>query len=150
MIRIGVGKSGASRLWAPSGRHPIEGRSSASALRRKAACAALAIPGAIRVERDHQVKQSVIQRQILGLFQKRAESGSNPSRWPTRAPGQPSRCSCRQSVRMNRRSQAEQVAISVAGRDQFSEAEGENTSDREMPSSLAARTTRRNASTPRR
>ena len=50
---------------------------------------------------------------------------------------------------MKRRSKPKRSPISLAGRDQFSELKEKIVRYR-MPSSLAARTTRRNASTPRR
>src|SRR4051794_4576229 len=61
----------------------------------------------------------------------------------------PSRCREARSLRIKRRSRPNKSPISVAGRDQFSELKEKIVRYR-IPSSFAARTTRRNASTPRR
>src|SRR5450432_4145262 len=76
-------------------------------------------------------------------------SGSSPARSPITRTRTPSRCRLARSLRMKRRSKPNKSPISVAGRDQFSELKEKIVRYR-MPSSLAARTTRRNASTPRR
>src|ERR1700731_1436348 len=76
-------------------------------------------------------------------------SGSNPPRSPITRTRTPSRCSVARSLRMKRLSKPNRSPISVAGRDQFSELKEKIVRYR-MPSSLAARTTRRRASTPRR
>src|SRR5712671_6886073 len=76
-------------------------------------------------------------------------SGSSPSRSPITRTLTPSRCSVARSLRMKRLSRPNRSPISVAGRDQFSELKEKIVRYR-MPSSLAARTTRRKASTPRR
>src|SRR4051794_36954422 len=76
-------------------------------------------------------------------------SGSNPARSPITRTRTPSRCRVARSLRMKRRSRPNRSPISVAGRDQFSELKEKIVKCR-MPSSLAARTTRRKASTPRR
>src|SRR6266849_4173247 len=76
-------------------------------------------------------------------------SGSSPSRSPITRTRTPSRCRVARSLRMKRRSRPNRSPISVAGRDQFSELKEKIVRYR-MPSSLAARTTRRKASTPRR
>src|SRR6266705_3583409 len=76
-------------------------------------------------------------------------SGSSPSRSPITRTLTPSRCSVARSLRMKRLSRPNRSPISVAGRDQFSELKEKIVRER-MPSSWAARTTRRNASTPRR
>src|ERR1700681_1159186 len=76
-------------------------------------------------------------------------SGSSPSRSPIIRTLTPSRCSVARSLRMKRLSRPNRSPISVAGRDQFSELKEKIVRYR-MPSSLAARTTRRKAATPRR
>src|SRR3954471_255020 len=76
-------------------------------------------------------------------------SCSSRSRSPITRTRTPSRCSVARSLRMKRLSNPNRSPISVAGRDQFSELK-EKIVRYKMPSSLAARTTRRSASTPRR
>jgi hypothetical protein len=76
-------------------------------------------------------------------------SGSSPTRSPMTRTHTLLLCSSARSLRMKRRSRPINSPISVAGRDQFS-ALKEKMVRNSMPISIAARTVRRTASTPRR
>src|ERR1051326_4811701 len=76
-------------------------------------------------------------------------SGSRPSRSPMMRTRTLLLCSSTRSLRTNRRSRPISSRTSAGGRDQFSEL-NEKIVRKSMPRSPAARTARRNASTPRR